>query len=136
MVVEGDDPTRGTYRTVGCPVKLSDSPADITRPALLGEHTDELLSSLCGVDRDELYRLRADGVVWPEILSSLGRADGIHRSWRRRLSQSPSPPVFLAEGMRGDLTDRGRSWSPSASLGGITPTQPAPIEGAGRLTFR
>jgi formyl-CoA transferase len=63
MIVEVDYPTRGTYRTVGCPVKLSDSPAAITRPPLLGEHTDELLSSLAGVDPDELDRLRADGVV-------------------------------------------------------------------------
>jgi crotonobetainyl-CoA:carnitine CoA-transferase CaiB-like acyl-CoA transferase len=30
---------------------------------LLGEHTDALLSELCGVDPDEIRRMRDDGVV-------------------------------------------------------------------------
>ena len=63
MIVDIDYPTRGTYQTVGCPVKLSDSPAEITRPPLLGEHTEDLLSSLCGVDPDQVKRLRESGVV-------------------------------------------------------------------------
>jgi formyl-CoA transferase len=63
MIVDIDYPTRGTYQTVGCPVKMSDSPATVTRPPLLGEHTAELLSALCGVDPDEVARLRAEGVV-------------------------------------------------------------------------
>ncbi|HYZ24429.1 MAG TPA: formyl-CoA transferase [Rhodopila sp.] len=63
MIVEIDYPTRGTYQTVGCPIKLSDSPAAITRPPLLGEHTAELLSALCGIGRDELGRLKETGVV-------------------------------------------------------------------------
>ena len=63
MIVDIDYPTRGTYQTVGCPVKLSDSPADVTRPPLLGEHTDALLGELCGVDPEEVKRLRDDGVV-------------------------------------------------------------------------
>ena len=63
MIVDIDYPTRGTYQTVGCPVKMSDSPATVTRPPLLGEHTAELLGALCGVDPDEVTRLRADGVV-------------------------------------------------------------------------
>ncbi len=63
MIVDIDYPTRGTYQTVGCPVKLSDSPAALTRPPLLGEHTAELLGDLCGLDPDEVKRLRDDGVV-------------------------------------------------------------------------
>jgi formyl-CoA transferase len=63
MIVDVDYPTRGTYQTVGCPVKLSESPADVTRPPMLGEHTAELLASLCGVSADDVRRLRADGVV-------------------------------------------------------------------------
>ena len=63
MILDLDYPTRGVYQTVGCPVKLSDSPAEITRPPLLGEHTGALLGELCGVDADELRRLRHDGVV-------------------------------------------------------------------------
>jgi formyl-CoA transferase len=63
MIVDLDYPTRGTYQTVGCPVKLSDSPAELRRPPLLGEHTGPLLAELCGVDQDEFTRLRDDGVV-------------------------------------------------------------------------
>lgn len=63
MIVDLDYPTRGAYQTVGCPVKLSASPAQLSRPPLLGEHTDALLSEICGVDPDEVRRLHEDGVV-------------------------------------------------------------------------
>jgi crotonobetainyl-CoA:carnitine CoA-transferase CaiB-like acyl-CoA transferase len=35
----------------------------VTRPPLLGEHTAALLNELCGVDPDEVKRLRDDGIV-------------------------------------------------------------------------
>jgi formyl-CoA transferase len=63
MIVDIDYPTRGVYQTVGCPVKMSHSPAEITRPPLLGEHTDEVLTALCGIDPDQLARLRAEGAI-------------------------------------------------------------------------
>jgi formyl-CoA transferase len=63
MILDIDYPTRGTYKTVGCPIKLSGSPAEVTRPPLLGEHADSLLWELCGVSPDEIKRLRDDGVV-------------------------------------------------------------------------
>src|SRR3979409_437722 len=63
MIVAVDYPTRGTYQTVGCPIKLSDSPVAVSRPPLLGEHTDVLLESLCGVEPDEAKRLRQEGIV-------------------------------------------------------------------------
>src|SRR5437763_7372157 len=46
MIVDIDYPTRGTYQTVGCPIKLSDSPTVVSRPPQLGEHTDALLNEL------------------------------------------------------------------------------------------
>ena len=45
-VVEVDHPVRGKYLTVGNPIKLSDSPTEVTRSPLLGEHTDEVLAQL------------------------------------------------------------------------------------------
>jgi formyl-CoA transferase len=63
MIVDVEYPTRGTYKTVGCPVKLSASPVEVSRPPMLGEHTETLLQSLCGVDPAETRRLRDDGVV-------------------------------------------------------------------------
>ena len=38
MVVRVDHPERGEFTTVGCPIKLSDSPVDVHRSPLLGEH--------------------------------------------------------------------------------------------------
>ena len=63
MIVDVDYPPRGTYQTVGCPIKLSDSPVVVSRPPMLGEHTDVLLEDLCGVAPEKTKRLRQDGVV-------------------------------------------------------------------------
>jgi crotonobetainyl-CoA:carnitine CoA-transferase CaiB-like acyl-CoA transferase len=44
MVVEVDHPAAGRTRTLGSPLKFSETPASIRRPApLLGEHTQEVL---------------------------------------------------------------------------------------------
>src|SRR5579872_487149 len=40
MIVTVDHPTRGAFKTVGCPLRLSDSPVEVKRSPLLGEHTD------------------------------------------------------------------------------------------------
>ncbi|MGP8098860.1 MAG: formyl-CoA transferase, partial [Steroidobacteraceae bacterium] len=45
-VVEVDHPMRGKYLTVGNPIKMSDSPTEVKRSPLLGEHTDEVLAEL------------------------------------------------------------------------------------------
>jgi formyl-CoA transferase len=63
MIVDVDYPTRGTYQTVGCPIKLSDSPAAVTRPPQLGEHTADLLTEICGLGADEIRHLRDDAVI-------------------------------------------------------------------------
>src|SRR5215475_9657245 len=62
MIVDVDYPQRGSYQTVGCPVKLSASPVSVRRPPLLGEHTDELLGQLCNLDGADLQRLHRDGI--------------------------------------------------------------------------
>jgi len=63
MIVDVNYPDRGTYQTVGCPVKLSASPARVTRPPQLGEHNEAVLTELCKVTPDELERLRQEGVI-------------------------------------------------------------------------
>jgi formyl-CoA transferase len=61
-VVEVDHKERGTYLTVGCPVKFSDFTPDITESPLLGEHTDQVLTEL-GYDHNAITRMHADHVV-------------------------------------------------------------------------
>ena len=61
-VVEVDHPTRGKYITVGNPIKMSDSPSDVKRSPLLGEHTEEVLTEL-GFGQHEIAVLRAEKVI-------------------------------------------------------------------------
>jgi formyl-CoA transferase len=61
-VVEVDHPMRGKYLTVGNPIKMSDSPTEVKRSPLLGEHTDEVLAEL-GYKPDEVRALREKKVV-------------------------------------------------------------------------
>jgi len=61
-VVEVDHPGRGRYKTVGCPLRLSDSPVDVAPAPLLGEHTDEVLASL-GYVPGEIEQLRQAGAI-------------------------------------------------------------------------
>jgi len=61
-IVEIDHPTRGKYLSVGNPIKMSDSPTEVTRSPLLGEHTNEVLTEL-GLSADEIEALRAEHVI-------------------------------------------------------------------------
>jgi formyl-CoA transferase len=61
-IVEVDHPVRGKYLTVGNPIKLSDSPTEVTRSPLLGEHTEEVLGQL-GYSQSEIAALREERVI-------------------------------------------------------------------------
>ncbi len=61
-IVEVDHPKRGKYLTVGNPIKMSDSPTEVKRSPLLGEHTDEVLRELGYADAD-VAALRAKKVI-------------------------------------------------------------------------
>jgi formyl-CoA transferase len=63
MIVEVEHPERGTFNTVGCPFTLSDSPVEIMRSPLLGEHSAEVLQELLDYPEEELERLSAAGAV-------------------------------------------------------------------------
>jgi formyl-CoA transferase len=62
-VVEVDHPERGKYLTVGNPIKLSDSPSEVSRSPLLGEHTEEILKEVCGFDDAAIEQAREDGAI-------------------------------------------------------------------------
>ncbi|HSY09029.1 MAG TPA: formyl-CoA transferase [Steroidobacteraceae bacterium] len=61
-VVEVDHPKRGKYLSVGNPIKLSDSPTEVKRSPLLGEHTEEVLVEL-GYKPQDIGALRAQKVI-------------------------------------------------------------------------
>lgn len=62
-VVEIDHPTRGKYVSVGNPIKLSDSATVVERSPLLGEHTDQILSEVLGMDSADIEAARSAGAV-------------------------------------------------------------------------
>ena len=65
-VVDVPHPTRGNYLTIGNPIKLSDSPADVERSPLLGEHTYDIMSGVLGFSDDEIRAAREAGAIGKE----------------------------------------------------------------------
>jgi formyl-CoA transferase len=61
-IVTVDHPERGTFKTVGSPLRLSDSPVDVVRSPLLGEHTQDICIEL-GYSPEQLRRFRSAGVI-------------------------------------------------------------------------
>ncbi len=62
-IVDVEHPVRGTYVSVGCPIKLSDSPAEVARSPLLGEHTVEILQQVLGYEGESLTQVIQSGAV-------------------------------------------------------------------------
>ena len=63
ILVEVDHPERGRYLTVGIPVKLSDSPAEITRSPLLGEHNADILRNVLHLDDAAIEQALESGAL-------------------------------------------------------------------------
>jgi CoA:oxalate CoA-transferase len=64
LLIDVHDPILGSVKLVGPVAKLSGGTEPLTGPApLLGEHNSEVLSELLGYSKDEVGRLKADGVI-------------------------------------------------------------------------
>jgi len=63
MTIDVEHPTLGRLRTLGTPIKMSETPLNPRRRApLLGEHTDEILAD-AGYGEGEIEQLRNSGAV-------------------------------------------------------------------------
>ncbi|MCX5427709.1 formyl-CoA transferase [Streptomyces sp. NBC_00257] len=63
MIVRVEHPERGTFTTVGSPLKLSDSPVDVVASPLLGQHNEEVYVGELVLGNEELQLLKTDGVI-------------------------------------------------------------------------
>jgi len=64
MVVEVEHPQYGKIKLIGFPIKLSETPGKIEiPPPSVGQHTEEVFSTILGYSREEVAKLREDGVV-------------------------------------------------------------------------
>ena len=64
LMIDVQDPILGPVKLVGPVAKLSGGTEPLTRPApLLGEHNSEVLTELLGYSKEEVGRLKAEGVI-------------------------------------------------------------------------
>jgi CoA:oxalate CoA-transferase len=64
MLVTVDQPEAGPVRIAGSPIRLSETPGRVERPApRLGEHSAAVLKRVLGYDRGRIEALRAAGVI-------------------------------------------------------------------------
>jgi CoA:oxalate CoA-transferase len=64
MIVEIDHPSVGKIKSPGFPIKFSKTPGKIEKPSpLLGQHNEEVLSELLDYNREEIEKLKEEGVI-------------------------------------------------------------------------
>ena len=64
MITEVEHSSCGPMRLVSPPVKFSESKPSIrSAPPTLGQHTDEILSSVLGMNANEIESLKSEGVI-------------------------------------------------------------------------
>ena len=63
MIVTIDHPVRGRFSMPGCPVKLEDSPVEVTSAPLLGQHNSEVYRGILGLKDSDLQQLKRDSVI-------------------------------------------------------------------------
>ncbi len=64
MLVDVHHPIAGMHRIAGPPVKMSQTPGNISKAApMLGEHTEEVLRNLLAYGDEDIQRLKEEGVI-------------------------------------------------------------------------
>jgi len=63
MIASVDQPDRGKWELIGSPIKLTESPTEITAAPRLGQHTAEVLEEFLSYSHEKIQALKTDGVV-------------------------------------------------------------------------
>jgi len=63
MIAKIEHPVRGALKIPGCPVRMSDSPTQVTAAPLVGQHNAEIYGEWLGLGTAELEELKSSGVV-------------------------------------------------------------------------
>ena len=64
MFVQVEHPAAGTYTVPNFPVKLSETPGEVASAApMLGQHTEEILTTLLDYSSDEITALEKEGKI-------------------------------------------------------------------------
>jgi formyl-CoA transferase len=63
MLTEVQHPVVGSFVMPGCPVRLEDSPVQVTAAPLLGQHNEEVYAEVLGYTPEQVQRLKERGIV-------------------------------------------------------------------------
>jgi crotonobetainyl-CoA:carnitine CoA-transferase CaiB-like acyl-CoA transferase len=64
MLATVEQPQLGELKIPGCPIKFSETPAEVKTPApLTGEHTEDILCNMLGYTQEEYQRLKDNKIV-------------------------------------------------------------------------
>ncbi len=98
-VIDLDRPGRGHFRSIGFPIHMSETPAEIARPAPgVGEHSREILADL-GYEEAEVEELQRSGII--------------------ETTRSAAPAIPVPAGVARNASDAGGASSSGRPLEGI-----------------
>jgi crotonobetainyl-CoA:carnitine CoA-transferase CaiB-like acyl-CoA transferase len=76
MVVDMEHPKLGSIKTIGIPIKFSETPLQIRQPAAwLGQHSVEVLKQ-AGYSEDEITAMFTDEVIYDKYREEAGVENG------------------------------------------------------------
>jgi formyl-CoA transferase len=73
-IVEVPHKVRGSYWTIGCPMKFSEFTPEIKSAPLLGEHTDDVLREI-GYSNEQIVKLHQKNVVGSTGIGSKSKSE-------------------------------------------------------------